>query len=256
MHKKIIGTGNWYRLAKTGHSYVVDTLGHEIVTGKIAVGSIMAGDAKLIERFRVSRTVLREVMKTLGAKGLIVARARIGTRVNEKIHWNMFDRDVLRWHLIGTVSPDFISQIFEVRRALEPLAATHAAEHAKPFEIEELAHLAEQMGNRDFNIEDFVRIKLDFHLRLLECGRNPFMSSMGNVVEASLVPMFRMGSYLPDVNMRQSLAVSCQAIVETIRKRSAEGARLKTVAHIDMCQHFFISNMNSDPKRISVDRIA
>jgi len=84
MHKHMIGTGNWYRLAKTGHSYVSDKIGHDIITGKLAVGSIMPGDAKLIERFQVSRTVLRELMKTLGAKGLVSARARIGTRVNER----------------------------------------------------------------------------------------------------------------------------------------------------------------------------
>ena len=250
MHKHMIGTGNWYRLAKTGHSYVSDTIGHEIITGKLAVGSIMPGDTKLIERFRVSRTVLRESMKTLGAKGLVSARARIGTRVNDKTDWNMFDRDVLRWHMIGSLTPEFIAQIFEIRRAFEPVAASSAARHALPRDINALKGLADQLAQSNLSVEEFVRVKLDFHLLVLECSENPFMRSLGNIVEASLVPMLRSGSYIPDQEMVHTLALSCRSIADAIGNQSTDGAGLKMLAHIDLCQQFFLSRINSDAKRI------
>ena len=66
-------------------------LGVGIVSGDFPQNSILPGDAELMERFGVSRTVLREAMKTLAGKGLIQAKARIGTRVRDRSDWNLFD---------------------------------------------------------------------------------------------------------------------------------------------------------------------
>jgi DNA-binding FadR family transcriptional regulator len=79
------------RRTRTSHAQVVDELGKAIVAGTYPVGSILPGDTELAQRFKVSRTVLRETMKTLAAKGMVVAKARVGTRVTEKNLWNMFD---------------------------------------------------------------------------------------------------------------------------------------------------------------------
>ena len=65
------------RAPRTSHAHVVDQLGRAIVAGEIAEGELLPSDAELEARFKVSRTVLREAMKTLSAKGLIVPRARI-----------------------------------------------------------------------------------------------------------------------------------------------------------------------------------
>src|SRR5262249_18267452 len=86
------------RQLRTSQSQAVDELGKAIVSGLFPVGAPLPGDGDLLERFGVSRTVLRESMKTLAAKGLIVPRARVGTKVTEKSQWNMFDSDVLNWH--------------------------------------------------------------------------------------------------------------------------------------------------------------
>ncbi len=83
---------------RTSHAQVVHELGKAIVGGEFPIGSILPGDPELALRFKVSRTVLREAMKTLAAKGLIIPRARIGTRVTPKTHWNLFDSEVLAWH--------------------------------------------------------------------------------------------------------------------------------------------------------------
>ncbi|MEO7221708.1 MAG: GntR family transcriptional regulator, partial [Devosia sp.] len=74
---------------------VVDDLGLAIVSGQRAEGSLLPGDFELLERFGVSRTVLREALKTLAAKGMVQARARVGTRVRPRSSWNLFDPDVL-----------------------------------------------------------------------------------------------------------------------------------------------------------------
>lgn len=232
MQKQLNGTGHWFRLAQTGHAFVLDCLGHDIVSGRLPTGSLMPSDAKLTERFKVSRTVLREVMKTLAAKGLIVAKARIGTRITEPSAWNMFDRDILRWHIIGTFDPVFINQIFDIRLALEPVAAVLATRHARPEQIEYLFDCVERLNEFGNAKEEFVRNVLDFHLGILEASQNPFLRSIGNVVEASLVLLFRTGPNPTEKVELQDIVKSCFHIAETIRQGSQVSVRGAVLTHI------------------------
>jgi DNA-binding FadR family transcriptional regulator len=67
--------------ARSSHDLIARTLGKEILTGTYGPGANLPHESVLMKRFRVSRTVLREVMKTLSAKGLVVLKTRVGTRV-------------------------------------------------------------------------------------------------------------------------------------------------------------------------------
>ena len=95
MRSRMLDTRKAGRKTRTSHAQVVDELGKAIVAGTYPVGSILPGDAELAQRFKVSRTVLRETMKTLAAKGMVVAKARVGTRVTEQNLWNMFDSEII-----------------------------------------------------------------------------------------------------------------------------------------------------------------
>ena len=90
--------------ARNYHSYVITEVGLGIASGRLAVGSILPNDAEMMDAYGVSRTVLREALKTLEAKGLVEARAKVGTRVLPRNRWNLFDRQVLAW--IQEAGPD------------------------------------------------------------------------------------------------------------------------------------------------------
>ena len=83
--------------ALSSHDQIAAILGTEILRGIHHPGDNMPAEPDLIARFQVSRTVMREVMKTLAAKGLVVSKTRIGTRVRDPVHWNFFDADVLSY---------------------------------------------------------------------------------------------------------------------------------------------------------------
>src|SRR5690606_8889637 len=124
--------------ARNSHALVVDVLGRAILNGDYPRGSTLPGDLQLAARFGVCRTVLREATKTLAAKGMIVAKARVGTRVTEKSTWNYFDSDVLRWHLDNGVDSRFMTHLAEMRLAFEPHAARLACRHATESDIEQM----------------------------------------------------------------------------------------------------------------------
>src|SRR5688572_22937083 len=98
---------------RTNHAHIVDSLGRDIVSGAVPSGETLPGDSELMARFGVSRTVLREALKTLAAKGLIVPRARIGTRVTSRESWSLFDPDILNWHFEAGIDEAFLVHLSE-----------------------------------------------------------------------------------------------------------------------------------------------
>lgn len=105
--------------ARNFHSIVISEVGIGIASGRLAVGSILPNDAEMMNAYGVSRTVLREAPKPLEAKGLVEARAKVGTRVLARNRWNLFDRQVLGW--IQEAGPDlaFLTAFVEVRTTVE-----------------------------------------------------------------------------------------------------------------------------------------
>ena len=83
----------------SSNQQVARAIGIEIVNGVYEAGDKLPGEAKILDRFGISRTVLREAFKILSAKGLIVSKTRVGTKVLPRTSWNLFDPDVLSWHV-------------------------------------------------------------------------------------------------------------------------------------------------------------
>ncbi|MBP2238120.1 DNA-binding FadR family transcriptional regulator [Sinorhizobium kostiense] len=210
---------------RTSHAQVVDQLGKAIVSGEFPVGSILPGDPELAARFRVSRTVLREAMKTLAAKGMIVPRARIGTRVTPPKEWNLFDADILTWHFACGVNEEFLQHLSEVRFAFETHAAALAARNASDAEIVTMMRLAVAMGDANHSAETLAVADLKFHLSVLDASGNPFLRTVGSLIEAALVGVFRLSSPTDEKGGIDEVARNHIRIVEEIRNRNEAGAR-------------------------------
>ncbi|WP_426289211.1 FadR/GntR family transcriptional regulator [Ensifer adhaerens] len=230
---------------RTSHRLVVEELGQAVVGGEFSVGDILPGDVELAARFNVSRTVLREAMKTLAAKGLIVARARIGTRVMPQANWNLFDGDVLSWHFRAGVDEAFLRHVSEVRLALEPYAAGLAARRATDADISQMMRLAVAMGDAGHSAQTLARADLEFHLRLLEASLNPFMHTVGSLIEAALMGVFQLSNTAADGAEIDRVAVAHIRIVEQIRLRNEEGARVAMEQVIRVGQQQLIANLRA-----------
>jgi len=210
--------------SRTSHAQVVDDLGKAIVSGAFPIGSILPGDSELLQRFKVSRTILRESMKTLAAKGMVVPRARVGTRVTEKIYWNMFDNEVLNWHFESGIDKEFLLHLYDIRIAFEPFAAGLVADRASREDIDLLRGLASAMADPNHTSDSLAIADLHFHLAITEASQNPFMRSLGGLIEAALVGMFRM-SAPPSTNGFSNIADTHMAIVDAIAAHDSLAAR-------------------------------
>src|SRR3546814_9857104 len=65
---------------------VAHALGRGIVLGRHREGELLPAEADLMKQFGTSRTVLREAIKMLAAKGMVVSRSKVGTRVRSEEH--------------------------------------------------------------------------------------------------------------------------------------------------------------------------
>lgn len=214
------------RKPRNFHSQVIFALGTRIVSGAYPEGHILPGDAELIGQFGVSRTVLREALKTLAAKGLVEARARVGTRVLPRSRWNMFDSDVLLWHLEAGIGVDFIASLSEVRMAVEPEAAALAAIRHNQAQAEELMGWVEAMARQGQSAEEFAHNDVGFHQVVAQASGNPFMVSLSSVVEVALMASFTISSPVEGGAAFEKAVRMHRSIAEAIVSREAELARI------------------------------
>jgi DNA-binding FadR family transcriptional regulator len=207
------------------HSQVLWQLGVAIVGGTYREGAILPSDADLLQSFSVSRTVLREALKTLAAKGMIEARARVGTRVLPRRRWNLFDADVLAWHFETGPDLDFLRSLSEVRVGIELESAALAAMRRSPAQAQALLDCANRMGEAA-TAEDFARTDLEFHRTVAEASGNPFMASISALVELALTAVFTISSPVQDERALKATVEAHNRIARAIDHGDAEEARL------------------------------
>ncbi len=206
-------------------THVVHEIGIAIVDGRFAAGAILPGDAELMDQFRVSRTVLREALRMLAAKGLIVAKARVGTRVRPQTDWNLFDADVLTWYAEAGLDRGFLMALAEMRMALEPQAAALAAERHTAEQLEQIFACVERMANAETTgAESFVAADLEFHLAVSRMAANPFLNSISTLIEVALVNSLRLSSPAESPQALRRSVGQHRAIAKAIADRNAKEA--------------------------------
>jgi DNA-binding FadR family transcriptional regulator len=207
-----------------GHSSqleVTRTIGLDIVAGRYPEGSSLPRDAELTAMFDVSRTVLRESVKTLSAKGLLNSKAGVGTRVRERSAWNMFDPDVLGWHLEAGIDKRFLRDLADIRLAVEPRAAALAAQRRPDESIAILRESVARMRSFASDTLEFADADLRLHLDVATVSGNPFMRSIGAVIEAALRASFRLSAPTEEKEREVTLATH-ERIVDGIEARNPE----------------------------------
>jgi DNA-binding FadR family transcriptional regulator len=164
---------------------MLDTLGRKIVTGSYDRQPFPT-EAQLAHEYAVSRSVTREAVKMLTAKGLLSARPRQGTIVLPRASWNLFDADVLDWLLERKFSIDLLLQFTDLRAAIEPAAAELATRQADSAAIARIAAGLTRMHDAARGDDDPLESDIEFHVAVLYASRNPFFAQFKDVISTAL----------------------------------------------------------------------
>ena len=221
------------RAARNFHTFVINEIGRSIVSGVFPVGSVLASDAVMMETYGVSRTVLREALKTLEAKGLVEARPKVGTRVSPKSRWNFFDSQVLAWHFHAPADPVFYSNLFAVRAALELPAVEGAARHRTAEDVRLMKYWLHQAATAGDSMEQFGLATLEIHAQIVEASQNTLLRGVVGVVELLLaLALTEDAETLPAYCAERT--ENLEALIQAIEAGKADTARDHLAAGIEL----------------------
>lgn len=239
--------------ARSINAQVARALGVAIVSGAIAADQKLPAEQELLARYDISRTVLREALKILGAKGLIASRTNVGTWVLDRSHWQLFDADVLDWHAEHGIDRALLADMFEFRLAIEPAGAGLVARYATAGDIVALhAALAAMRATTD-DAQAFGEADANLHSALARISGNLLMRGSANVIETSLMAVYAaLGTPLSGRSagaakthgrpaLRQSLALH-EAIVEAIAQGDSLAAGDAMTRAIEFERHAVFAN--------------
>jgi DNA-binding FadR family transcriptional regulator len=165
------------------HEDVLERLGPELLWGELSTVDDLR--LELVEdRYGVSRTAAREVVRVLEAMGVVTSRRRVGITVRPRQEWNVLDPRLIRWRLAGPERAGQLRSLGQLRTAVEPVAAALAARHATPAHCGELtaAVIGMSVTGQAGDLETYLEHDIRFHDTLLRASGNEMFAALTDVV--------------------------------------------------------------------------
>lgn len=168
------------------HGSIARNLGIAIVSGRIRPGDTLDNEIASSAQLSVSRTAYREAVRILAAKGLVVSRPKLGTKVCDPEQWHLLDPEVLSWLFESRPSKSFISGLFELRLIIEPEAAALAAQRRKRKDLTQMRTTLETMAQHGLDTAEGQTADREFHNAILAATRNPVLFALSSSIGAAV----------------------------------------------------------------------
>jgi GntR family transcriptional regulator, transcriptional repressor for pyruvate dehydrogenase complex len=214
------------RLADT----VADRIAERILSGELSPGEALAPERELCREFGVSRTVIREAIRSLAGKGMVESIGGSGVRVlalgADTVGESL--RNLLR----SSTDVDY-GKVDEVRRAIEVAAAGAAAARGTPEDIARAAAELRRMREAIGDLEECVQADLAFHRAIADASGNELYSMLLDSLGAPLADVRRTNLGRGGIARRRRIIAAHRRILDAVADGDAEGARAAMDAHLD-----------------------
>ncbi|MGC9398070.1 MAG: FadR/GntR family transcriptional regulator [Anaerolineae bacterium] len=198
-----------------------------INTGKLKPGDKLPSERELMEQLHVSRSPIREALRSLSLIGLLETRPGDGTYISQhltpalvnQIDWSMLieKEDILEW--------------LEVREPLEIQAAGLAAERATPEEIKHLEQMLSLYYNGIDDLERLVEREIRFHKAVVDMADNEILSELMEIFYGFYHRYVQQHRFYFTVKPREQ---GHQGIVQAIKAGDPDAAREAMRTHLSV----------------------
>lgn len=200
-----------------------------ILSKHLKVGDRLPPERELCQQFGVSRTVIREAIRALEAKGLLTSQGGSGTYVKGLQSEDVADS--IGMYITTRDKPISHAKLMEVRRVLEVQIAALAAERATEESIEELDGLLARMDEAQDDPHAFAKFDLEFHVALAHATGNELFEILLDPFMDALYEARRLASKLPGVP-EEAMGLH-RDILAKVKAGDAEGAAQAMAVHLD-----------------------
>jgi len=209
------------------YEQIVNQIEQRIIAGELKVGDQLPPENELAEQFRVSRTAVREAVKTLREKRLVEIRIGKGTFITNAAPETM-RRSLGLIMKFGAANGS--SHLVEVREILEPEIAALAATRITEEFISTMEQAVVIMDTALDDVDIFVEADLDFHLALAEATQNPIIPIlMDSIIDMLREQRKRTGLVSGGLERGQS---HHKKILEAVIQRDSQAARQAMQNHL------------------------
>ena len=225
------------------HGSLAHRIAADIITGNFAPGSLLPREDSAGESFGVSRSAYREAIRTLAAKGLVSALPKVGTKIAPRAAWHILDPDILAWNFELDPSEEFIRNLFELRKIVEPSAAALASMRCTKEDLSRIADSLSRMARTNPRTGAWLNAIVAFHHGLLSAGRNEALTSLWPAIQTTLRWSVKIQMMLPTLLLGHDPVADHARVFEKLASQNADGALTEMALLIDAALADTLSNM-------------
>ena len=229
---------------------LIDSIKSWVLQGVIAPNDRLPPERELAARLKVSRSSLRQALKTLEVMGVLAARQGSGTYLTELAEVILRQPTDLLVPLRGVS----FAELFEARRAMEIEAVSSAATHATQDDISELAALVDRMHKHLSHPAAYYASDVAFHRKIAHVSGNSVFVWFNEMVVKVMAEAWRKRAQQGD-NTR-STYLEHRAILEAIQQRDPHAARSAMLTHLDLSKFYSQAPMRLELRVVGVSNAA
>jgi len=199
-----------------------------IVSGSFQPGQRMPSERELGQQLGISKTVVREAIRSLAARGLVEVRAGSGTYIRQ-VNNDMVTRPVA---LLLRSSVVDVEHIHEVRVSLEVQIAGLAARRASEEDLAAMRQTIAALEVPEIPAMAFAEADVAFHKSLADGARNPLFSVLANAAHDVMIEV-RLLAYAANPQSVERAVYYHSWILDTVRRHDVEEARRAMEEHLD-----------------------
>ncbi len=231
----------------TGRTRLHGSLAHriagDIIGGRFPPGALLPREESAGEAFGVSRSVYREALRTLAAKGMVTSQPKVGSKVASRSSWHLLDPSVLEWRFEMAPTESLIRNLFELRKIVEPSAAALTAMRRDEQDVARLADALSRMARGNPRTGAWLNAIVAFHHELLHASRNEALSALWPAIQTTLRWSIKLQMMLPTLTLAHDPVADHARVFEKIASQNAEAALTETALLIDAALADTLTNM-------------
>jgi GntR family transcriptional repressor for pyruvate dehydrogenase complex len=212
---------------------VASKIEEAIRSKKYLVGDKLSSEIELCNQFGVSRTAVREALRTLSAKGLISVLKGKGIFVRESSSEIVTDH--MQLYLQLNVAHDYVIDIVRARQMIEPSLAAFAALNHSNEDKSRLHQDIEDLKKCDGGFVQLAKLDMRFHLDIAKASQNSIMPLILDPIH-KLIPEIKSSVYATNKDAKESAVIWHQKILDEIIRKDADGARRAMVQHLNIAE--------------------